>query len=231
MSITKNSRLLGNVAVLIAILVIAAAVTWQRAHAASAVVALPNPTVDAPLAAKSGSETTVLAGGCFWGIQAVFQHVKGVKEATSGYSGGSVPSPDYEQVSSGETGHAESVKITFDPSQISYGQLLKVFFSVALDPTQLNRQGPDSGTQYRSAIFYANPEQQRIAQAYISQLDQAKSFPRPIVTQVVALKAFYPAEPYHQNYATLHPNNPYIAINDAPKVDHLREQFPDLYKK
>src|ERR1700677_1903580 len=231
MSITKNSRLLGNVAVLIAILVIAAAVTWQRAHAASAVVALPNPTVDAPLAAKSGSETTVLAGGCFWGIQAVFQHVKGVKEATSGYSGGSVPSPDYEQVSSGETGHAESVKITFDPSQISYGQLLKVFFSVALDPTQLNRQGPYSGTQYRSAIFYANPEQQRIAQAYISQLDQAKSFPRPIVTQVVALKAFYPAEPYHQNYATLHPNNPYIAINDAPKVDHLREQFPDLYKK
>jgi peptide-methionine (S)-S-oxide reductase len=231
MSITKNSRLLGNVAVLIAILVIAAAVTWQRAHAASAVVALPNPTVDAPLAAKSGSETTVLAGGCFWGIQAVFQHVKGVKEATSGYSGGSVPSPDYEQVSSGETGHAESVKITFDPSQISYGQLLKVFFSVALDPTQLNRQGPDSGTQYRSAIFYANPEQQRIAQAYISQLDQAKSFPRPIVTQVVALKAFYPAEPYHQNYATLHPNNPYIAINDAPKVDHLRDQFPDLYKK
>jgi len=153
------------------------------------------------------------------------------KVSAQAYSGGSVPSPDYEQVSSGETGHAESVKITFDPSQISYGQLLKVFFSVALDPTQLNRQGPDTGTQYRSVIFYANPGQQRIAQAYISQLDQAKSFPHPIVTQVVALKAFYPAESYHQNYATLHPDNPYIAINDAPKVDHLREQFPDLYKK
>jgi peptide-methionine (S)-S-oxide reductase len=231
MSITKNSPVLGKVAILIAILIVAAAATWQRAHAAAAAVALPNPAVDAPLASKSGSETAVVAGGCFWGIQAVFQHVKGVKEATSGYSGGSVPSPDYEQVSSGETGHAESVKITFDPTQISYGQLLKVFFSVALDPTQLNRQGPDSGTQYRSVIFYANAEQQRIAQAYISQLDQAKSFHRPIVTQVVALKAFYPAEPYHQNYATLHPDNPYIAINDAPKVDHLREQFPDLYKK
>jgi peptide-methionine (S)-S-oxide reductase len=230
MTITKNSPPLAKTVVFLAILVIAAVATWQRAHAAAA-VALPNPAVDAPLAAHSGSETTVLAGGCFWGIQAVFQHVKGVKEATSGYSGGNVPSPDYEQVSSGETGHAESVKITFDPSQISYGELLKVFFSVALDPTQLNRQGPDSGTQYRSAIFYANAEQQRIAQSYISQLDQAKSFPRPIVTQVVALKAFYPAEPYHQNYATLHPDNPYIAINDAPKVDHLREQFPDLYKK
>jgi peptide-methionine (S)-S-oxide reductase len=231
MTITMNSPVLAKTAVLLAVLIIAAAATWQRAHAASAAVALPNPVVDAPLATHSGRETTVLAGGCFWGIQAVFQHVKGVKDATSGYSGGSVSSPDYEQVSSGETGHAESVKITFDPSQISYGQLLKVFFSVALDPTQLNRQGPDSGTQYRSVIFYANAEQQHIAQAYISQLDQAKSFPLPIVTQVVPLKAFYPAEPYHQNYATLHPDNPYIAINDAPKVDHLRQQFPDLYKK
>jgi peptide-methionine (S)-S-oxide reductase len=231
MTITKNSPVLAKTAVLLAVLMIAAAATWQRAHAASAAVALPNPAVDAPLATHSGRETTVLAGGCFWGIQAVFQHVKGVKDATSGYSGGSVSSPDYEQVSIGETGHAESVKITFDPSQISYGQLLKVFFSVALDPTQLNRQGPDSGTQYRSVIFYANAEQQHIAQAYISQLDQAKSFPLPIVTQVVPLQAFYPAEPYHQNYATLHPDNPYIAINDAPKVDHLRQQFPDLYKK
>lgn len=228
---TKNSPLLTSAAVLIAVLIIVIAATTWRAHASNRAVALPNPAVDAPLAAHSGSETTVLAGGCFWGIQAVFQHVKGVKDVTSGYSGGSVPSPDYEQVSSGETGHAESVKITFDPSQISYGQLLKVFFSVALDPTEVNRQGPDSGTQYRSVIFYANAEQQRIAEAYISQLDQAKSFPRPIVTQVVPLKAFYPAESYHQNYATLHPDNPYIAINDAPKVDHLREQFPDLYKK
>jgi peptide-methionine (S)-S-oxide reductase len=231
MTIAKNSPVLAKTAALLAVLAIAAAATWQRAHAASAAVALPNPAVDAPLATHSGRETTVLAGGCFWGIQAVFQHVKGVKDATSGYSGGSVSSPDYEQVSSGETGHAESVKITFDPSQISYGQLLKVFFSVALDPTQLNRQGPDRGTQYRSVIFYANAEQQHIAQAYISQLDQAKSFPLPIVTQVVPLQAFYPAEPYHQNYATLHPDNPYIAINDAPKVDHLRQQFPELYKK
>ncbi len=231
MPIAKNSPVLAKTAALLAVLIIAAAATWQRAHAASAAVVLPNPAVDAPLATHSGRETTVLAGGCFWGIQAVFQHVKGVKDATSGYSGGSVSSPDYEQVSSGETGHAESVKITFDPSQISYGQLLKVFFSVALDPTQLNRQGPDRGTQYRSVIFYANAEQQHIAQAYISQLDQAKSFPLPIVTQVVPLQAFYPAEPYHQNYATLHPDNPYIAINDAPKVDHLRQQFPDLYKK
>jgi len=229
MSITKNSRLLGNVAVLIAILVIAAAVTWQRAHAASAVVALPNPTVDAPLAAKSGSETTVLAGGCFWGIQAVFQHVKGVKEATSGYSGGSVPSPDYEQVSSGETGHAESVQIVYDPSQVTYGELLRVFFSVALDPTEVNRQGPDEGTQYRSVIFYGNDEQKHIAEAYIAQLNQAKVFSKAIATQVVPLKAFYPAEGYHQNYATVHPNDPYIVYNDAPKVANLRKEFPDLY--
>jgi peptide-methionine (S)-S-oxide reductase len=194
-------------------------------------VALPNPSVDAPLASMSGKQTAVFAGGCFWGIQAVFQHVKGVKEATSGYSGGSVASPDYEQVSSGDTGHAESVKITFDPSQVSYGQLLKVFFSVAHDPTQLNRQGPDTGSQYRSVVFYGNEEQQRIAQAYISQLEQAKSFAAPIVTQVVPLKAFYVAEAYHQNYASLHPDNPYIAINDAPKVEHLRLQLPDLYKK
>jgi peptide-methionine (S)-S-oxide reductase len=203
----------------------------NRVHAAESSVALPNPAVDTPLAATPSKQTAVVAGGCFWGIQTVFQHVKGVKEATSGYSGGSVASPDYEQVSSGDTGHAESVKITFDPSQISYGQLLKVFFSVAHDPTELNRQGPDTGTQYRSVIFYGNEEQQRIAQAYIAQLEQAKLFPAPIVTQVIPLKAFYVAEAYHQNYATLHPDNPYIAINDAPKVEHLRLQFPDLYKK
>ena len=177
------------------------------------------------------TETALLAGGCFWGVQAVFQHVKGVKDATSGYSGGSVASPGYEEVSTGKTGHAESVKIIFDPSQITYGQLLKVFFSVAHDPTQLNRQGPDTGSQYRSIIFYANEEQQHIAEAYISQLGQAKSFPARIVTQVVPLKAFYSAESYHQNYATLHPYDPYIAINDAPKVEHLRRQLPDLYKK
>jgi peptide-methionine (S)-S-oxide reductase len=229
-AVAKNSLLIGKIAVLAAVLVLAA-VAWNRVHAAGSSVALPDPAVNDSLASKPAKQTAVLAGGCFWGIQAVFQHVKGVKEATSGYAGGSVASPDYEDVSSGSTGHAESVKITFDPSQVSYGQLLKVFFSVAHDPTQLNRQGPDTGTQYRSVIFYANDEQKHIAEAYISQLQSAKVFPGPIVTQVVPLKAFYVAESYHQNYATLHPDNPYIAINDAPKVDHLRQQFPDLYKK
>src|SRR3984893_7716240 len=227
----KNSSAVGKITVLIAILILAAAVIGHRVNAAEGAIALPDSAADAHLASKSGKQTAVIAGGCFWGIQAVFQHVKGVKDATSGYSGGSVASPGYEEVSTGATGHAESVKITFDPSQITYGQLLKVFFSVAHDPTQLNRQGPDTGSQYRSVIFYANEEQQHIAEAYISQLEQAKSFPRRIVTQVVPLKAFYPAEGYHQNYATLHPYDPYIAINDAPKVEHLRQQLPDLYKK
>ena len=195
----------------------------------AAMVAVPGPAVDASKAASSGEQTAVVAGGCFWGIQAVFQHVKGVISATSGYSGGEAKTAEYEMVSTGETGHAESVKITYDPSQITYGELLRVFFSVAHDPTQLNRQGPDDGTQYRSVIFYGNDEQKKIAQAYIAQLDQAKVFPRPIVTQVVPLKAFYPAEAYHQNYATLHPNQPYIVFNDAPKVAHLRQEFPDLY--
>ena len=227
----KNSAVVGKIAVLVAVLILAATVTWNRANATGGGIALPDPTVDITLAAKSGEQTAVVAGGCFWGIQAVFQHVKGVRNATSGYSGGSVAAPGYEEVSTGTTGHAESVKITFDPSQISYGQLLKVFFSVAHDPTQLNRQGPDTGSQYRSVIFYANEEQKHIAEAYISQLEQAKLFHGPIVTQVVPLKAFYAAEAYHQNYATLHPDNPYIAINDAPKVEHLRQQLPDLYKK
>jgi peptide-methionine (S)-S-oxide reductase len=171
----------------------------------------------------------VLSGGCFWGIQAVFQHVKGVTSAISGYSGGAADTAQYETVSTGTTGHAESVKITYDPSQVSYGQILKVFFSVAHDPTELNRQGPDDGTQYRSVIFYANNEQKRIAQAYIDQLNRAKVFPAPIVTQIDGLKAFYPAEAYHQDYATRHPNDPYIAINDLPKVEHLRQVLPDLY--
>ena len=192
-------------------------------------VAIPSPVVDAKRASSSGKETAVVAGGCFWGIQAVFQHVKGVISATSGYSGGSAKTAEYEVVSTGQTGHAESVQIVYDPSQITYGELLRVFFSVAHDPTQLNRQGPDEGTQYRSSIFYSNDEQKRIAEAYIAQLDQAKVFRRPIVTKVVALQAFYPAEAYHQNYAALHPNQPYIVYNDAPKVEHLRQEFPDLY--
>lgn len=204
---------------------------WNHALAAEGAVTLPNPAIDASLASAPAKQTAVFAGGCFWGVQAVFQHVKGVQKATSGYAGGSRETAEYEIVSTGSTGHAESVQITFDPSQLTYGQLLKVFFSVAHDPTQLNRQGPDSGTQYRSAIFYANDEQKRIAEAYIAQLEKSKSFPRPIVTQVASLKEFYPAESYHQDYATLHPDNPYIAFNDAPKVEHLRTQFPDLYKK
>lgn len=205
------------------------ATTACNARANPAAAAVPAPAVDAPRASAPGQQTTVFSGGCFWGVQAVFQHVKGVITATSGYSGGKAKTAEYEFVSTGETGHAESVQIVYDPSQITYGELLRVFFSVAHDPTQLNRQGPDEGTQYRSAIFYANDEQRRIAQAYIAQLDQARVFSGPIVTQVAPLQAFYPAEAYHQNYAALHPNQPYIVFNDAPKVAHLRQVFPDLY--
>jgi peptide-methionine (S)-S-oxide reductase len=194
-----------------------------------AVAAVPNAAVDAPIATSKGEQTAVVAGGCFWGIQAVFQHVKGVVNATSGYSGGAAKTAVYELVSTGETGHAESVKVTYDPSQITYGQLLRVFFSVAHDPTQLNRQGPDTGSQYRSIIFYNNDEQKRIAEAYIVQLEKARIFPRPIVTQVVPLKAFYSAEAYHQDYATRHPHDLYIVYNDAPKVAHLRQELPELY--
>jgi peptide-methionine (S)-S-oxide reductase len=192
---------------------------------------VPPATADEVKATAKGKETAVVAGGCFWGVQSVFQHVKGVRSATSGYAGGTVKNPDYETVSSGRTGHAESVKIEYDPSKITYGELLRVFFSVALDPTQVNRQGPDEGTQYRSVIFYSNDEQKRIAEAYIAQLDQAKVFSGAIATQVVPLQAFYEAEGYHQNYAELHPNDPYIVYNDAPKVANLRREFPDLYNK
>ena len=209
--------------------VLAGTLACQTGRGASA--AVPAPAADEAKATARGKETAVVAGGCFWGIQAVFQHVKGVRSSTSGYSGGTVEHPDYETVSSGRTGHAESVQIVYDPSQVTYGELLRVFFSVALDPTELNRQGPDEGTQYRSIIFYGSEEQKRIAEAYIAQLDQAKVFPRAIVTQVVALQKFYPAEPYHQNYAELHPDNPYIVHNDAPKVANLKKEFPELYNK
>ena len=222
----KNS-FFRKLALFAAIAALAASLTWSRAHAADA-AALPDPAVDAPRSAAA-DQSAVFSGGCFWGVQAVFQHVNGVKTATSGYSGGPAAAAQYERVSTGETGHAESVEVTYDPSRISYGQLLKIFFSVAHDPTQLNRQGPDEGTQYRSSIFYSNDEQKRIADAYIAQLDNAKVFPRPIVTKVVPLQDFYPAEAYHQNYAALHPNQPYIVFNDAPKVEHLKKEFPDLY--
>jgi peptide-methionine (S)-S-oxide reductase len=189
----------------------------------------PDPVVDDPLVTGKGQETVVLAGGCFWGIEAVFEHMKGVAEAVSGYSGGSSATASYELVGSGKTGHAESVKLTYDPSRISYGQILKVFFSVAHDPTQLNRQGPDTGTQYRSVIFFNNESQQRIATSYIAQLDSAGLFKRRIVTEVVALRAFYPGEPYHQHYAARNPSDLYIVINDRPKVDALRKQYPEWY--
>ena len=224
------SRAVRTIAVLVLIL-INAGTAWNYAKAAESSSVIPDPAVDTPLAAKQGKQTAVLGGGCFWGVQEVFEHVKGVKDVISGYSGGSVGSPSYEQVSTGRTGHAESVKITFDPAKISYGQLLKVFFSVVHDPTQLNRQGPDTGSQYRSVIFYVNDEQKHIAEAYIAQLEQARSFRDPIVTQVVPMTKFYDAELYHQNYARFHPEDSYIARNDAPKVERLREQFPDLYKK
>ena len=204
-------------------------VGYVECDAAERSVVIPNPTVDMPLSKAGAEQTAVIAGGCFWGIQAVFQHVKGVTSATSGYSGGDARTAQYEIVSTGQTGHAESVKITYDSSRITYGQLLRIFFSVAHNPTELNRQGPDEGTQYRSVIFYNGDEQKRIAEAYIAQLEEAKVFPRRIVTQVVPLKAFYPAEAYHQNYASNHPSDPYIRYNDAPKVAHLHDEFPDLY--
>ncbi|HEY6089233.1 MAG TPA: peptide-methionine (S)-S-oxide reductase MsrA [Gemmatimonadaceae bacterium] len=177
-----------------------------------------------------GEDTAVFAGGCFWGVEAVFEHVNGVKSAVSGYAGGNVGNPSYEQVSTGDTGHAESVQVIYDPSQVSYGKLLQIFFSVVHDPTQLNRQGPDRGTQYRSAIFYNTPQQQQVAESYIKQLTAAKTFSRPIVTQVTKLRGFYPAEAYHQDYLVHHPNQPYIVINDQPKIAALKKQFPDLYR-
>ena len=181
-------------------------------------------------AAPARADTAVFAGGCFWGVEGVFEHLKGVTSATSGYAGGSTAAPSYEQVGSGGTGHAESVQVVFDPSQISYGQLMQVFFVVAHDPTQLNRQGPDVGPQYRSAIFYRNDQQKREAEAYVAQLRAAKVFTRPIVTQIAPLHGFYVAEAYHQNYMAQHPNAMYIVVNDAPKVEHLRKQFPALYR-
>jgi len=201
----------------------------EACGAASSAVSLPPPATDIPAAAATAPEKAVFAGGCFWGVEAVFRHVKGVSSAVSGYAGGSARTANYETVSTGMTGHAESVEVTYDPAQVSYGQLLRIFFSVAHDPTQLNRQGPDYGTQYRSVVFVTSEEQRRVAAAYIAQLDQAKLFSDPIVTKVVLLAAFYPAEDYHQNYLALHPNQPYIVFHDMPKLAALRQQFPDRY--
>ena len=211
-----------------ALLILGSTMACSSANASATTI--PNPVLDAPLTSVKGEQTAVLAGGCFWGVEAVFEHVKGVIKVTSGYSGGAADTAQYGTVSTGETGHAESVRIIYDPSQISYGQLLKVFFSVAHDPTELNRQGPDTGTQYRSAIFYGSEEQQRIAEAYIDQLNKAKVFGVAIVTKVTALRSFYEAEGYHQDYLEHHPDEPYIIVNDLPKVENLRKHFPDLYK-
>lgn len=194
-------------------------------------VTLPAPSLDQPLAAVKGEQTAVFSGGCFWGIQAVFEHLKGVTSAVAGYSGGTAPHPSYEQVSTGTTGYAESVKVTYDSSQISYGQLLQVFFSVAHDPTELNRQGPDSGPSYRSEIFFTSPAQERVARAYVAQLDKAKIFSRPIATKIEPMKGFYPAEDYHQDFLIHNPTYPYIVRNDLPKIAALKRVYPDLYRE
>jgi peptide-methionine (S)-S-oxide reductase len=209
-------------------------VLWQGLRGAGAFAAenarvVPLPAVDEP-SASAGSEVAVLAGGCFWGVQGVFQHVKGVTGAVSGYAGGAKRNADYETVSSGMTNHAESVQVTYDPSQVTYGRLLQVFFSVAHDPTELNRQGPDDGTQYRSAIFPVNDEQARIASAYIAQLNEARVFRSKVVTKIEPGHAFYPAEAYHQDFLTRNPTYPYIVINDLPKIRELERLFPDLYR-
>jgi len=198
-------------------------------RAAEDAVVIPPPAADVP--AADGVQTVVLSGGCFWGVQGVFQHTAGVVSAVSGYSGGSQANAQYELVSTGTTGHAESVEVKYDPKRISYGKILQIFFSVAHDPTQLNRQGPDTGTQYRSAIFTTSDAQKKAAEAYIAQLDAAKVYSRPIVTKVGALQAFYPAEGYHQDYLTLHPNQPYIAYNDLPKIENLKKLFAENYQE
>jgi len=221
-SIRPLSRLLGAVALAVSTL------SAMPAGAAEKAVAIPPPSLEAP--SNATSETAILAGGCFWGVQAVFQHTRGVTSAISGYAGGTTKSPDYDDVTTGRTGHAEAVKVTYDPKQVSYGQILRIFFSVVHDPTQLNRQGPDRGTQYRSAIFTTGDSQMKVATAYVAQLDTAKVYPKPIVTKVQPAPRFWPAEDYHQDYATRHPDNSYIAYYDLPKIANLKRMFPTQYR-
>ena len=199
------------------------------AHAADR--SFPEPAVDTPASSLQGKQTAVLAGGCFWGVEAVFDHLKGVSKVVSGFAGGEKSTAHYERVSEGDTGHAESVQITYDPAQITFGQILMVYFSVAHDPTQLNRQGPDSGTQYRSSIFYMTDDQKKVAEAYIQQLNAAHVYKRPIVTQVVPYKGFYAAEAYHQHYLENNPGNPYIVYNDLPKLEALKKQYPQMCRR
>jgi peptide-methionine (S)-S-oxide reductase len=210
---------------------LAALISLTACTASASNAPIPNPTYDEAKPAAHATETAVLAGGCFWGMQSVFEHVRGVRQVWAGYSGGQANTAHYDEVSDGNTGHAESVKIAFDPAVVSYGQLLKIYFAVAHDPTTLNRQGPDAGTQYRSEIFYANAEQKKIAESYIAQLDAAKVFDNTIVTLVQPLAGFYPAEDYHQDYARKHPENMYIVVNDAPKVARLKQAFPGMYQE
>lgn len=211
-------------------ILLATTLLFAPAHAfAESVTMVPPPALDQPISAKT--ETIILAGGCFWGVQGVYQHMKGVTSAVSGYSGGKKDTASYELVSNGDTGHAEAVEVTFDPKVVSLGKILQVYFSVAHNPTELNRQGPDTGTQYRSAIFTTNADQQKVAKAYIDQIDKAKVYSDPIVTQVSSLEAFYPAEAYHQDYATINPTQPYIVYNDLPKIENLSKIFPQDYRK
>jgi peptide-methionine (S)-S-oxide reductase len=216
----------GRAAITLAVMLIAVAAGTARAQEPA--VAIPPPLMDEP--PQAGTETAVFAGGCFWGVQGVFQHVKGVKSAVSGYAGGARETATYEKVSSGKTGHAESVSVSFDPKEVTYGTLLQIFFSVAHNPTQLNYQGPDHGTQYRSAIFVSGEAQKKVAEAYITQLEKAKLFREPIVTKVSTLDGFYPAEAYHQDFLTLNPDYPYIVYNDMPKIDSLKQIFPAAFR-
>lgn len=223
MSISSNRRRLATFLAVAAVLL-----GPDVAAAAEEAVVIPPPAIDE--APGSGTQTAIFAGGCFWGVQGVFQHVKGVESAVSGYAGGTAKTAQYEIVSTGSTGHAEAVEVKFDPKQVSYGRLLQIFFSVAHNPTQLNYQGPDRGTQYRSALFVLDPQQRKVAERYIDQLDKAHVFPRPIVTKVSETTGFYPAEAYHQDFLTLNPTYPYIVYNDLPKIENLKSLFPADYR-
>ena len=225
---TRASR--AGFTILFMLAVAVAALSYSPASRAESSVVVPAPASDEVVAPGLKTETTVLAGGCFWGVQAVFQHVQGVISAVSGYAGGNADTATYEKVGIGTTGHAESVRVVFDPKTISYGRLLQIYFSVAHDPTPLNRQGPDKGTQYRSTIFPASAEQSRVARGYIDQLNRANTFGKVLATSIEPLKAFYPAEGYHQDFLTLHPDHPYIVVNDLPKIDNLKRMFPGNYQ-
>ncbi len=225
-----SGTFLMRAAIVLALIVICISYATTTTRGAAAKSPVPPATTDAPLAQTPGKQSAVFAGGCFWGTQSVFERVKGVVDTTVGYAGGSADTATYDQVTTETTGHAESVKVVYDPSRITYGQLLRIYFSVAHDPTQLNRQGPDVGTSYRSAIFYSSDEQRKISQAYIAQLDAAHVFPSRIVTQVTPLKGFYDAESYHQHYADHNPSNPYILVCDRPKIEALKRQFPELFQ-